>query len=171
MNQIKTLNDGYPTEAKRLRVLIVITAMLFAIGIVAPIITLNKWVVFENTFSIASGVFELIKNGQFFLFVIISGFSILLPVLKIHVLYKIVSKSTVNQNRLSRYIQLMHHYGRWSMLDVLVVAILVVSVKLGAIAEVETRFGLYVFAAAVLIMMLITARVCKLLEGLNDQAT
>jgi paraquat-inducible protein A len=56
----------------------------------------------------------------------------------------------------------MHLYGKWSMLDVFVVAVLVVAVKLGAIADVEMRFGLYAFAASVLLTMFITARIVAL---------
>jgi paraquat-inducible protein A len=56
----------------------------------------------------------------------------------------------------------MHLYGKWSMLDVFVVAVLVVAVKLGAIADVEMRFGLYAFAASVLLTMFITSRIVGL---------
>jgi paraquat-inducible protein A len=38
----------------------------------------------------------------------------------------------------------------------------VVSVKLGAIASVEMRYGLYAFAAAVVLKMYVTARVVSL---------
>jgi paraquat-inducible protein A len=48
------------------------------------------------------------------------------------------------------------------MLDVFVVAVLVVAVKLGAIVDVEMRYGLYAFAGSVLLTMFITARVVTL---------
>ena len=53
-------------------------------------------------------------------------------------------------------LNLMHDYGRWAMLDVMVVAMLIVTVKLGAIASIQIHPGLYVFGAAVLLIMLIT---------------
>jgi paraquat-inducible protein A len=56
----------------------------------------------------------------------------------------------------------MHLYGKWSMLDVFVVAVLVVAVKLGAIADVDMRYGLYAFAASVLLTMYITSRIVSL---------
>ena len=69
------------------------------------------------------------------------------------------------------YLHWMHSFGKWSMLDVFVVAILVVSVKLGAIASVEMRYGLYAFAAAVILKMYVTARVVSLTNdpGENGQ--
>jgi paraquat-inducible protein A len=50
------------------------------------------------------------------------------------------------------------------MLDVMVVAMLIVSVKLGAIASIQIHTGLYVFGGAVLLIMLITHQVVKLYE-------
>jgi paraquat-inducible protein A len=149
----------YPRKARRLRLLIVLSSLLLAIGLLSPIITLEKFVVIENTFSVLSGVIQLLKEGQWFLFLVISAFSIVLPVLKLGVLYLLVGSRVPDKRRLHRYLHWMHLYGKWSMLDVFVVAILVVAVKLGAIANVEMRYGLYAFAASVLITMYVTARV------------
>ena len=45
------------------------------------------------------------------------------------------------------------------MLDVFVVAILVVTVKLGAIASITVHFGIYLFTLAVLASMLLTHKI------------
>ena len=81
------------------------------------------------------------------------------------VLYLLVGNRLSGKKRLHQYLHWMHLYGKWSMLDVFVVAILVVAVKLGAIANVEMRYGLYAFAASVLITMFITARIVFLTSG------
>jgi len=155
----------YPGESRRLRLLIAVASILLGVGLVAPIITLEKFVLIENTFSVVSGVIQLLKDGQWFLFFVISCFSILLPVLKLSVLYLLVGNRLSGEKRLHQYLHWMHLYGKWSMLDVFVVAILVVAVKLGAIANVEMRYGLYAFAASVLITMFITARIVFLTSG------
>lgn len=142
--------------------------MLLLAGLVSPVITLNKFVVIENTFSVLSGTIELLQEGQFFLFIIISGFSIVVPILKIGVLNKLLTTNDQSGN-MGRYLHWMHLYGKWSMLDVFVVAVLVVAVKMGAIASVEMRFGLYLFAAAVLLTMVVTARVVTLSDHLQDE--
>ncbi len=141
--------------------------MLLVGGLVSPIITLNKFVLIENTFSVLSGTLQLLKDGQIFLFIVISGFSILLPMLKIGVLHKLLTAKDSKVDEMGRYLHWMHLYGKWSMLDVFVVAVLVVAVKLGAIASVEMRFGLYLFAAAVVLTMYVTARVVNLTGKLN----
>ncbi|MGB5534387.1 MAG: hypothetical protein WBN08_00670, partial [Thiogranum sp.] len=46
----------YPGKARQLRLLIAAASILLAIGLVAPIITLEKFLVIENTFSVLSGV-------------------------------------------------------------------------------------------------------------------
>jgi len=157
----------YPHEAKRLRLILGITSFFLGLGLVAPIVTLKKFVLIENTFSVLSGTIELLKEGQIFLFSVIIGFSVVLPLLKIGVLYKLLSAKKQNAVNLDKYLHWMHLYGKWSMLDVFVVAVLVVTVKLGAIASVEMRFGLYSFAAAVVLTMYVTARVVSLTNGLR----
>lgn len=152
----------YPEEAKRLRLLLGITLLLLVAGLLAPIITLNKFVVIENTFSVLGGTIQLLKEGQIFLFILIAGFSIVVPILKLAVLNKLLSAKESESKNIGRYLHWMHLYGKWSMLDVFVVAVLVVAVKLGAIASVEMRYGLYLFAAAVVLTMYLTARVVKL---------
>jgi len=143
-----------------------VAACLLLTGLLSPIITLTKFVLIENTFSVLSGVIELLEEGKIFLFLLITGFSIVLPVLKLWVLYRLVSKSAAMEKSVRKLLHWMHLYGKWSMLDVFVVAILVVAVKLGAIADVEMRFGLYAFAASVLLTMYITSSIV----GLTNQA-
>ena len=50
------------------------------------------------------------------------------------------------------------------MLDVFVVAILLVTVKLGFVASVELHYGIYAFATAILLSMYITGQTVGLLE-------
>lgn len=57
----------------------------------------------------------------------------------------------VNRTRLYRLVEFI---GRWSMLDIFVVALLVALVHLGQLASVETGMGALAFAAAVVTTML-----------------
>ncbi len=149
-------------EAKKLRWLLLIAATLFAIGIVTPMLTISKFIVVKNSVSVMSGLVELIRSGHVILFALVAGFSIVLPLLKIKVLYHLLSTTPKSTPKNTRNLHLMHAYGRWAMLDVMVVAVLIVTVKLGAIASIKIHFGLYVFATAVILIMLITDRVVRL---------
>jgi len=168
-SQARSLADRYPRETRRLKALLGFAFVLLLIGLFSPIITLHKLIVIENTFSLVSGVFELVREGHLFLFLILTAFSIVLPILKLGILWRVLDVE-IAANRLERYVHWMHLYGKWSMLDVFVVAVLVVAVKLGALASVEMRFGLYAFAGAVLLTMLATEGVVRQTDAFRQAA-
>jgi len=145
-----------------LRLMLLATSVLFIIGMLAPMIHIQKFIFIKNTFSIVSGISQLFSEGQWFLFIIIGLFSLVLPIIKLVILFILTGHYSENSQSMHKHLHWMHVYGKWSMLDVFVVALLVVSVKLGAIANIEMRYGLYAFAAAVILMMIITAGVIRL---------
>ncbi len=170
MTTSRSIPAVFPNESRLLRLLLLLAVVALGVGLFAPVVTLEKFLVVENTFSVLTGVVQLLQQGKWLLFLVIGGFSVLLPLLKLGVLFLMLSRRDIEASRLRRYLHWMHEYGRWSMLDVFVVAVLVVAVKLGAIASVEMRYGLYAFVIAVLLTMLITARVVRL-SALLDQGT
>jgi len=156
-----------PVSSERaviIRWLLLATLTCLIIGLITPMMTMSKFYFFENSFSVVSGIYELLIDGQYLLFIIVTVFSIILPLLKIYVLFRLVGKNSSELKSLQRYMHLMHEYGRWAMLDVLVVAVLIVTVKLGAVASIEVHYGLYVFGIAVLSLMLITKWIVNITE-------
>lgn len=156
-------------EMKVLRYLLLLSAGLLLVGVTSPMLTLSKFILIKNTFSVASGVLELLEQGHFLLFLLIAGFSLGLPCFKLYVLFRMLTfalngRPSTDKQQLYKYLHLMHAYGRWAMLDVMVVAVLIMTVKLGAVASIEIHAGLYIFALAVLLIMLITQRVVRLDE-------
>ena len=154
MQEQRCIDAQNPRAARLLRLLLVVTAALLAAGLIAPIITLKKFVVVENTFSVLSGIIQLAREGQWFLFVIIAGFSVVLPILKIAVLYRLVSRKRLCDARMHRYLHWMHLYGKWSMLDVFVVAILVALVQLGDLLVIRPGGAALAFAGVVMVTIL-----------------
>lgn len=151
-----------PALAWRLRALLALAATLLLTGFFAPMLTIERFIFIRNSFSLVSGVWQLAVEGQYLLFALISCFSILLPILKLLVLLRLTGAAIHHDSRLPRYLRLMHSYGRWSMLDVFVVAVMVVAVKLGAVAEVQVHYGLYAFAGAILLTLYLTSRISGL---------
>jgi paraquat-inducible protein A len=166
MPQEKSSNvsvEELPTaEAKKLRVILYIAALLLAVGLVSPMMTIEKFFILRNTFSVLSGVFDLLKSGQLLLSAIIFGFSVVIPILKMLVLFRLTNSARQHCDDTHRYLKLMHDYGRWSMLDVFVVALLIVAVKLGPIADVQVHFGLFAFGSAMLVISYVTSRIVSL---------
>lgn len=157
-----TISKQFPKTAKLVQLIIVVTLALFIIGISLPILTITKMLIVSNEVSIVTGLFELIEEEQYFIFAVIFLFSIVLPLLKIYYLYLLSFKHSAENKTYEKHLHLMHRYGRWSMLDIFVIAILIMTVKLGAIASVEVEEGMYYFTAAVVLLMIITSVVVKL---------
>ena len=152
------------TENKSiLLVLLAIAAGLLVIGITAPIITFTKFIFIDNTFSILTACWNLLLEEQVFLFAIILLFSVLLPIFKLALLTKLLLSPLLGP-RTQKLLDWIHQFGRWSMLDVFVVAILVVVLKLGAIGNVEKHYGLYAYAGAAILIMVLTQQVIAFVE-------
>ena len=148
-------------EKLLVNLLLVLLVVVFAIGIWAPILTLKRLLIIQNTFSILSGIAQLARDGQYGLFALLTVFTLFLPCLKIAVLFTAWNNNP-KQTRILRWLSTL---GKWSMLDVFVVAVRIASVKLGALATIEVHYGLYVFAAAVILMMVNTNFVYKRLTS------
>lgn len=142
-----------------------LAAGLLIAGMTTPLLTLTRFWMFDERLSILSGIARLWQQGQYLLFLLILVLSVLLPLAKLVLLFRLLQLGEHPGPRLKRYLYLMHEYGRWAMLDVMVVAMLIVTVKLGVILSVQVHYGLYLFAAGVLLTMLVTRQTVRLLES------
>tara|TARA_A100001015_G_scaffold30329_1_gene33774 strand:+ start:1430 stop:1945 length:516 start_codon:yes stop_codon:yes gene_type:complete len=132
---------------------VVVAIVTFCIGVFAPFLTLKEFFFFNNTVSLYSSLLQLFKEDEFFLFTIITVFSVLFPLIKlILILFSIFFLST---NRGHRLLIPMERIGKWSMLDVFVVAIIVASIKFGNMASVQVHYGVYAFAISVILTKVI----------------
>lgn len=143
-----------PLNSLTFRILVILALLLLVTGLILPMMSVQQFYFFENSFSVLSGVQELFLQKKWALAALITLFSVVLPLLKLLVLL-LLSRATETA-KFNRYISLMHDYGRWAMLDVLVVAVLIVTVKLGVVVSVQVHAGLYVFAASVFLTMYLT---------------
>jgi len=150
---MKSLIQHFPKQAIIINLLLLVTLGVFVIGITAPLLTLIKFSFIENTVSLLSTVKQFYEDQEWFLFIIITLFSLCIPTIKIANLLLILNVDYSRGSILDKSLQIIETLGKWSMLDVFVVALLLVSVKLGALAKIEVHFGLYAFATAVLLTM------------------
>ena len=136
-------------------------AAMLGVGAALPFFTFSKFFVFDDTFSLFSGIFHLLAAGEPVLFVLVFLFSILLPVYKMFVLFRLINNRFLDEPIRRRYTSLLIFLGKWSMLDVFVVAMMIMTVKLGAVASIQVHGGLYLFAGGVLASMLLTHMVSR----------
>lgn len=159
-----TLASRHPKKDILVKLLLVMSSILLLVGIFSPMLTLTKFVWLENRFSLFSGTLQLFYDGQYLLFVIIFLFSIALPVAKIVLLFRFWHDDSSTRLQIERFMSWLSHYGKWSMLDVFVVALLLVIVKLGVLATVEVHYGIYTYAIAGLLIMATTAIINHIAE-------
>ncbi|MEM5386343.1 paraquat-inducible protein A [Paraburkholderia phymatum] len=110
----------------------------------------------DNT--IMSGVVQFWKSGSYGIAIVIFVASVAVPCTKFLALATLLlttkrrSRGAMRERaRLYRLIELV---GYWSMLDVLVVAIVAALVKFGALASIEPRVGILFFGVVVILTML-----------------
>ncbi len=110
--------------------------------------------------TIMSGIVFLWSTGSWPLAIIVFVASIMVPLLKMFSLLTLliaVHRGVhVHCHDLSRLYRLLEIVGRWSMLDIFVVAILVTLVQLQLVATVTPGSGALAFGAVVVLTMLAT---------------
>lgn len=111
-----------------------------------------------NTTNIWSGVVSLLSGGEIIVGLIVFICSVAAPVLKLAAMLILSLPASVlgRRHRAATY-RFVEWIGRWGMVDVLLVAVLVAAVKLGAWAEVAPGPGLVAFAAVVILSLLSSA--------------
>ena len=111
--------------------------------------------------TIMQGVIYFMKSGEWPIGLVIFTASILIPLLKMIALtYLLVSLQRHSDHRplqKTKIYRVVELVGRWSMIDVFVVTIMVALVQLGAVATMAAGSGAIFFCAVVIISMLAAA--------------
>lgn len=134
--------------------LLLLTSMtLLLVGLGTPVIRIEKFLFFDDEYSVAGGIAKLFEHGNVVLGGVVLLFSMVFPVLKLAAVAWawVWPLSAAARRRLLHWTGLL---GRWSMLDVFVVAVIVVLLQSSFLARAEPRPGIYVFAAAIVMSML-----------------
>jgi len=110
-----------------------------------------------QTDTIMSGVIYFVQSGSWPIALVIFVASIFVPLIKLIILtFLLISVQTKSRWRpkdRTRLYRITEAVGRWSMVDIYVITILVALVKLGALATIEAGPGAVFFAGVVVITM------------------
>jgi paraquat-inducible protein A len=129
------------------RSLVLAALALLVAGAVAPLLTTERFYFFSNTFSLASGLRQLAAEKEFLVLTVILLFSFCVPVGKGIVIWLAASGQAVSRPLLV----LADRFGKWSMLEVFVGALLITALKLGPLVDVTLHYGAYLLASSVLL--------------------
>jgi uncharacterized paraquat-inducible protein A len=101
--------------------------------------------------NLLGGIMSLLSAGHWFVGSVVLVFSVIVPPVKLLTLLTLgLGGAGFAQRHQAAAYRLVEVVGRWGMLDVMLVAVLVAFVKLGGLAQIKAGPGLTAFALCVL---------------------
>jgi paraquat-inducible protein A len=133
-------------------VLMLVSAMAcFISGIFLPFTSVTKLWLFQNQISVYHGLIILWQAGELFLFLILFVFTICFPFVKLTAMLVLWLYPRVGAEHARTMFHFVSNMGKWSMLDVFVVAILVLTIKSSGIADIRVGDGFFLFFVSVML--------------------
>jgi paraquat-inducible protein A len=152
----EVLHRRKPRSLERTWALIVAAAICLFPANLLPIMRVTSLGQVQSD-TIMSGVVFLFGHGMWPLAVIVFVASVFVPLMKLIILVYLAASvqrhSTWRPRERTRLYRITEAVGRWSMVDIFVVAILVTMVQLGNLATIEAGPGAIFFAAVVVLTM------------------
>lgn len=150
------LNIRKPQSIERTWAFLIAALMLYIPANLLPIMTTGT-LVSKQTNTIMSGVVYLWLDKSYFVAAVVFIASIVVPIFKLVVLLMLVittqRRSTWRPYERTRLYHVVEVVGRWSMVDIFVVALLASLVRLNALASVTPEPGAIAFGAVVVFTM------------------
>lgn len=146
-----------PRSLERTWALLITAVLCYIPANVYPIMTVVRFGRAEQD-TILSGVVHLVAAGQWPIALVVFAASVVVPVSKIVILAGLLvsvhRRARANPHTRARIYRFVELIGRWSMIDVFMISIIVALVQIGVVASIEPNLGAAFFAAVVLTTML-----------------
>ena len=157
-------NDVYPRNPNMIQETwaLVIASMLFYIPAnLLPMMYVETFMGTESD-TIMSGVIYFIGSGSYLIGSVIFIASIVVPTIKLFILmYLLISvkkSSTLHKKQRQKLYLLTEIIGRWSMVDVYVVSVMVALVHFGGLTQIKAGMGVNFFLLVVVVTMVAAMR-------------
>ncbi|SDR33220.1 paraquat-inducible protein A [Pseudovibrio sp. Tun.PSC04-5.I4] len=125
--------------------LIPIAAFSFGLGLTLPLLRMERLYFLQDTPSLIQMINGLYEDGEPTIAVLVFAFSVVLPALKILVLgISALHPSSV------KWLMTLSYLGKWSMMDVMLVALVIFAAKTSGLASAQVLPGLWFYAVATL---------------------
>lgn len=151
------VHDRRPNSITRTWALLITAAVLYIPANLLPIMTVN-FLGNGLPATIMEGVVELINADMLPVAAVVFIASILVPTFKLVgialLLYSVQRRQPMSAKQRIVMYRFIEWIGRWSMLDIFVIAILVTLVNFGNLASIEANLGAAAFASVVVLTML-----------------
>ena len=129
-----------------LPVLLFAATLCFGLGLVLPIAVFESFLVFSEEPSLVDILSELWREGDWLIALVVALFSVAFPAAKLIVLHL----AAYAPERL-HWVERVGVLSKWSMADVLIVALAIFAAKTSGLAEAATQAGIWFYAAATLL--------------------
>lgn len=135
-------------------IVVMAAGITFYLGITEPLMVFERFFFFEKQSSLIEIVIQLWRDQSWPLAIIIGLFSIAFPALKL--IYLVTASVMPKMVFGARALSFLGTLSKWSMMDVLVVAIVIVATKTSGLAKATAQPGLWYFTACVVLMAVAT---------------
>ena len=131
-------------------ILLLFAAVSFGLGISLPLVRLEKLIFFSETPSLIDVILGLWQEGELALAGVVSAFSVLFPLLKLAASFQAVFSGKKPSGWAGAL-------AKWSMADVLLVAILIFAAKTSGFASAVSQPGLWFFGLSTIVVAIASA--------------
>lgn len=163
----KSLVRIHPRAGSTIVLMLVASLGFFIAGVFLPFTAVTKLWLFENQVSVFQGLGILWKANELFLFLILFVFTICFPLVKINAMLGLWLWPRLDAERARNWFHFVSNLGKWSMLDVFIVAILVLTVKSSGVANINVGIGFFLFFASVMLTQLASLWTGKIVSRLT----
>lgn len=136
--------------------LLLASSLCLAFGLILPLVRLDRLYFFSQSPSLLGIVRGLWDDNEVLLALIVGLFSVVFPVAKLAVLHILAfGRRNEGDGGAPEWLKAL---GKWSMLDVLLVALVIFAAKTSGLATALTQPGLWFFVASTLMSSIAVAR-------------
>ncbi len=128
--------------------------IIYPFGIFLPIMEIERFGHIHKA-SVWDGTISLITHGQIFIGLVVFSCSVIFPLLKLGGIFSLcLELKHLNEKQKSKIFHFVENVGKWGMIDVLLVAVLVAAVKLGDMVSIQPGTGASAFGLCVVLSIL-----------------
>lgn len=141
--------SGYESRSMRLTLALalVLAPLFFGLGIVLPLMRFETLYFFDQSPSLLGVIATLWTGDDPVLALVVGLVSVVFPVVK---LVAIAAEALGLSHKPGLAMRLLPHLSRWSLMDVVLVALVIVAAKTGGLAEAFSQPGLWFYAGSAL---------------------
>jgi paraquat-inducible protein A len=151
------LRDREPRRLSRAAALALAALILYPVAMALPIMEIER-LGHSRSATILSGVVDLAAEGDWLVSAVVLVCSVVAPLGKLGaILVLCLGGAALGREHRAMTYRAVEWLGRWGMLDVLLVAVLVAAVKLGSWVEIRPGPGAAAFALVVIFSLLSSA--------------